>query len=83
MSYCDVCGGRVKSMYTNISSGTSGHMGCVLMGNATEVVQLKTDELNRFKELEDILRDLLTTKEDPRTWVEEMRGTISDVLGAE
>ena len=34
----------------------------------------------RIKELENILQDFLTTKEDPYTWISEMRSTIDDVL---
>ena len=34
----------------------------------------------RIKELENILKDFLTTKECHRTWVDEMHGTIAAVL---
>ena len=37
----------------------------------------------RHQELEDILKDFLTTKECSRTWVDEMHGTIRAVLGGE
>ena len=38
------------------------------------------EQSKRIKELENTLRDFLTTKEDRSTWVEEMQGTIEAVL---
>ena len=35
----------------------------------------------KINELKSILKDFLTTRECPRTWVDEMRSTIADVLG--
>lgn len=45
-----------------------------------DLKRIITVQQGRIEELENILKDFLTTKEDHRTWVDEMHGTIDAVL---
>jgi hypothetical protein len=51
------------------------------MKRSLEFTEAERDVLkNKGKELRDILKDLITTSEDPTTWAHEMHATIDEVI---